>query len=203
MKKALYFSAFIVCTAGAEHFDEKSGDIIELSDSLREITGRVEELENSVTDMKNKISSLENSTAKAKEEPVSEKEIKAVVCKTPEEITALVVNMIDEGNTEKARGILLAFVKQNPKHIYCGRMLFYAGNCYFLEKDYENAAMEYMKGFKANPHGGKAAETLYKLALCFEKLQKKDNYKLTLERIRDDYPGEFAKKAAEKLKNIK
>jgi TolA-binding protein len=111
--------------------------------------------------------------------------------------------MIDEGATDKARNLLEAFIKRNPTGIYCGMMLFYIGNCYFLEKDYENAAVEYMKGFKTNPNGSRAAETLYKLALCFEKLHENANCKLTLERIRDDYPGEFAKKALQKLKNMK
>jgi TolA-binding protein len=82
-------------------------------------------------------------------------------------------------------------------------MLFYIGNTYFVEKDYKNAAIEYMKGFKANPNGSKSAETLYKLALCFKQLNQKDKCRSTLKKIVDDYPGSFAQKAASELKKIK
>jgi TolA-binding protein len=82
-------------------------------------------------------------------------------------------------------------------------MMFYIGNTYFVENDYKNAAIEYMRGFKAKPNGSKSAETLFKLAICFKQLNQTDKCKSTLQKIVGDYPGPFAIKATAELKKIK
>ncbi|MDR0632116.1 MAG: tetratricopeptide repeat protein [Holosporaceae bacterium] len=200
MKKKACLLLFAVIAGGIE---AKNNDFTELSDSLREVIGRVEELERTVAEMQKKISSFEDSANKNLQEAATQKDAEALARKTPEEILKTAIDMIEENNMEEARRILNLFVAKNPTSIYCGMMQFYVGNSYFLEKDYKNAAIEYMKGFKANPSGSKSAETLYKLALCFKQLNEKEKLKSTLEKIVDDYPGEFSKKASAELKKIR
>jgi TolA-binding protein len=200
MRKAIFGLALAASVAGAEG---KNNDLVELGDSLREMTGRVEELEKIVSELQKKISSCEEATDKKVKEAEAQKEAEAIASKTPEEILKTASDLIEENNAEDARKMLNAFIGKNPANVYCGMMLFYVGNTYFVEKDYKNAAIEYMKGFKANPSGSKSAETLYKLALCFKQLKEKDKYKSTLEKIVADYPGDFAKKASAELKKIK
>ncbi|MDR2157885.1 MAG: tetratricopeptide repeat protein [Holosporaceae bacterium] len=200
MKKIIYSLLFVVFVGEVVG---KNADFVELSDSMRELTGRIEELEKIVGEMQKKISSLNDFINKSANEAAIQKEMEAITGKTPEEIIKSALDLIEENSIEEARKILNAFVAKNPTNIYCGMMFFYIGNAYFVEKDYKNAAIEYMKGFKANPTGSKAAETLYKLAICFKQLNEKDKCKSTLNKIISDYSGEFVKKASAELKKIK
>jgi tol-pal system protein YbgF len=167
------------------------------------MTGRLEQLERTTAELQKKIVFLEESLGKNREEAIQQKEMDSIAQKTSEEILKNALDLIEENDLEGARRILAAFVKQKPTDIYCGQMMFYLGNTYFVEKDYKNAAIEYMKGFKTNPNGSKSAETLFKLAICFKQLNQMDKYKSTLQKIVSDYPGTFATKATAELKKIK
>lgn len=170
----------------------KDTSLEELSETVRELQGRVETLENDIKVLKE---------GKAQEENL-QKEADNIAGKTPEAVVKEVSDLIEQNEMEKARRIVQTFVDKNPTSIYCGMLLFYAGNSYFVEKDYQNAAMEYMKSFRANPKGSKSAETLFKLALCFRNLSQMEKCKSTLEKITKDYPGEFANKAKAELSKI-
>jgi TolA-binding protein len=197
MKKIICFLLFAVFVGET---DGKDSGVTELSDSLRDLTGKVEELEKEVVELKKKVVELEN---KSSHEETVQREMEKISHKTPEEILKAARDLIDENNGEEGRSMLNAFVAKNPTSVYCGMMLFYVGGSYFVEKDYKNAALAYMKGFKANPTGSKAAETLYKLALCFKQLGEEEKCISTLEKIVNDYPGDFAKKASAELKKRK
>jgi TolA-binding protein len=198
MKKTVAFLVLVTCAASG-----KNSDVAELSDSVRESVGRIEYLEKTVAELQKRVVFLEESLEKNQEKVIDQKDASVVENSTPEEILKNALDMIEENDAEGARNLLSAFVKRKPEDIYCGMMMFYIGNTYFIEKDYKNAAIEYMKGFKTNPKGSKSAETLYKLALCFKQLNQKDKYKSTLKKIIDDYPGPFAQKAAAELKKNK
>ncbi|MDR1983190.1 MAG: tetratricopeptide repeat protein [Holosporaceae bacterium] len=199
MKKVIYFLSFIVL---AVETSVGSDDFNELSDSVRENTGKIEELSKTIAELQKRISLLEDTLNKKNQEEANQKTVEIISQKTPEEILKISRDMIEENNMDDARKMLNAFITKNPTSIYCGMMLFYVGNSYFIEKDYKNAALEYMKGFKANSAGSKSAETLYKLALCFKQLQQMNKYESTLKKIVEDYPGEFAQKASAELKKI-
>ncbi|MDR0678380.1 MAG: tetratricopeptide repeat protein [Holosporaceae bacterium] len=200
MKKVVSFLSFIVFISGVNASDS---DFSELSESTRENTGKIEELSKTVAEMQKKISLLEEALIKKNQEESDQKTTEIISKKTPDEVVKMARDLIEENNMDEARKMLSAFVTKNPTNVYNGMMLFYMGNSYFVEKDYKNAALEYMKGFQANPSGSKSAETLYKLAICFKQLQQMDKYKSTLKKIIDDYPGEFAKKASAELKKTK
>ena len=178
----------------------KTDDVTELSDEIRGLTGRIEELEKIAADMKRKIEEQEN---KSNQQEKAQKKAEVISGKTPEEVIRMALDLMEENNMEEAREILYAFTTKNPTNMYYGMMLFYAGNSHFIEKDYKNAALAFMKGFKANSKGSKAAETLFKLALCFRQLGEEEKCKSTLKKIISDYPGEFARKASAELKKRK
>ena len=171
----------------------KDASLEELADTVRELQGRIETLENEIKELKNE---------KAQEES-AQKAADDVVGKSPEAVVKEVSDLIEQNEMEKARRIVHTFVEKNPTSIYCGMLLFFAGNSYFVEKDYQNAAMEYMKSFRANPKGSKSAEALFKLALCFRNLSQMEKCKSTLEKIIKDYPGDVANKAKTELNKIK
>jgi tol-pal system protein YbgF len=176
--------------------EAKDASINELSESVRTLTGKVEELTKNNDELQKRVSFLEDLINKKNEEEV-------LANKSPEEIIKSAKDMIKEKNMNGARQLLKAFISKNPKSIYCGMMLFYIGKSFFKENDYRNAALEYMKSYKTNPTGSKAAKALYKLAQCFKELSETVKCKSILEKIINDYPGRFAEKASKELKKLK
>ena len=83
-------------------------------------------------------------------------------------------------------------------------MHFYIGKSYFEEKDYQNAAKAYMESFEINPNGAKTPKALFKLSLCFFKLGKQDQRKITLEKLAVTFPKfRYGKKAIAELNELK
>ncbi|MDR2781514.1 MAG: tetratricopeptide repeat protein [Holosporaceae bacterium] len=197
MKKVIYS---LLLTIFISEIYGKDSDMEDLSDTVRNLTGKVEELEKTVQEQGKRLEELDE---KNKQREENQSEFGTIPDKSPEDVIKTACDLLDQNEIEKGRKMLDAFIAKNPTNIYCGMMLFYVGNSYFMEKDYKNAALAYMKGFKANPAGCKAAETLYKLAICFRRLGEKEKWKSTLEKIISDYPGEFARKASLELKKNK
>ncbi|MDR1375193.1 MAG: tetratricopeptide repeat protein [Holosporaceae bacterium] len=201
MKKIL--GVALVCALFARSAASDSS-VEELSESNRILTGRVEVLEKKIDEMEGKLSALENTQSQRDKEEVAAKAAADLVAKkSPEEVVKMSKKLIEEGNFSEARALLNAFISKKSGNIYCGMMMYYIGKSFFLEKDYENAALEYMRSYKTNPNGSKSAAALYKLALCFKRLNEMDKYKSTLKKIIDEYPGEFSKKASLELKTAK
>ncbi|MDR2766505.1 MAG: tetratricopeptide repeat protein [Holosporaceae bacterium] len=196
----LPMGCLVVCILAASEFlwarHEATRDVDDLAESVRLLTGKVEELER-------KVSLMEESQQKKTEEEAIRKETAVVDDKKPEEVIKMAKDLIDENRSAEARRMLEAFVAKNPKSLFRGMALFYVGKSYFLEKDYQNAAIKYMESFEANPKGSKTDKALYQLSLCFRYLSESSKRKAILEKIISDYPGRFAEKAAKDLKKLK
>ncbi len=83
-------------------------------------------------------------------------------------------------------------------------MHFYIGKSYFKEKNYREAAKAYMESFEINPNGAKTPKALFRLSLCFFKLGKQDQRKMTLEKLATTFPQfKHGKKAISLLRNQK
>ena len=172
-----------------------------LEDQIRILTGKSEELERRVAEMERELQSLRDMLKYKADEETEKKSSTLISGKTAEDVLKMARDIIDDGNTRAGRDILLAFVKNNPKNIYCGLMLFYVGESYFREKDYQNAVKEYKNGYTINPNGSKAAETLYKLAICFQKLAKAKEARKIIDKLCSDYPTSAVVPRAKKLRS--
>ncbi|MDR1551411.1 MAG: tetratricopeptide repeat protein [Holosporaceae bacterium] len=185
MKKFLLLSVLLVDCLFAEDRD--------VEEDLRELRGRIEKIEQTL--------SLQQSISEEKaKDATTSIDVGVIAGKTPEQIIEISLDRMWEGDFRGARQILQAYIVQNSGSLFMGMMLFGVGNTYAAEKDYQQAAVKYMEGFKKNPRGAKAAETLYRLAMCFNRLEQQDRYISTLKKIIQDYPGEWKVRANELLK---
>jgi tol-pal system protein YbgF len=183
----------------------------ELEETVRLLNGKIEELEQKIHEIEKKIAVLDKQSALFSEfiaQKLNDDREKILAeslgKKSPEEIIKTVENMIENKKFEDAIDLLNAFLKKNPKSIYCGIMLFYLGNSYADSENYKDAAMKYMESYKTNPKGRKACEALYNLAACFGKLNKKEQQKSTLEKLLRDYgANDWAAKAKKSLADLK
>ena len=80
-------------------------------------------------------------------------------------------------------------MKQYPDTEYSDNAQFWIGECYYFEKKYENAILEYEKVAKNYPDGDKVPYALLKQGIAFLNLGDKASAKLILQRVIKDYPN--------------
>jgi len=168
---------------------------------IRTHNGKIEELEHRVKIIEQNLGIYRSDSIVTKNHEQISAEIKE---KSPKDVLETAKNFLKHDRYAEARSILNAFIKNNPKNSYCGMMHFYVGKSYFEEKNYQNAATEYMKSFEASPMGEKTPKALYKLSLCFLKLGKESQRETTLKKLAATFPkSKYGRKATEQLKKLK
>jgi len=65
---------------------------------------------------------------------------------------------------------------------------FWIGECFYAEKNYEDAESAFLLYVHNYPSGGKACTALYKLGLCYEKLHKKNSQELVWKKLLETCP---------------
>ncbi len=97
--------------------------------------------------------------------------------------------LFKEAKYEKSREAFENFLKQYPNTEFSDNAQFWVGECYYFEKKYEKAIVEYEKVTKNFPEGNKVPYALLKQGLSFLKLGDKASGKLLLQQVTKDYPN--------------
>jgi tol-pal system protein YbgF len=199
------------------------GDLVTDSDRLKSdqlaASSRVEETQaeqkriaNRLQDLDKRMAVLEEKTGKASGAPTAAAPAaspaadpeKAAAWKSPEEMYEFAVGQVKGGNTKKGREILAAFVAQNPNHKLVPNALYWKGESYYAEKDYENAILAFQDVVDKYPAGDKAPDAVLKQGLSFLALKDQKNAKILLDLVVTKYPkssaAELAKKKLAELK---
>lgn len=104
----------------------------------------------------------------------------------------------------KARAGFQNFLKKYPNTEYSASAQFWIGECYYFEKKYEQAILEYEKVIKDYPKGSKVPSALLKQGFAFLNIGDKSSAKVLLAQVVKDYPATSqAKLAKAKLAQIK
>jgi len=108
------------------------------------------------------------------------------------------------GHYAKASEAFQDFLAAYPSGEYSDNAQFWIGECYFFEKKYEKAILEYEKVTKKFPSSNKVPYALLKQGLSFYNLRDKASAKLLLQQVIRDYPNtRQARIARSKLQEIK
>lgn len=108
------------------------------------------------------------------------------------------------GNYAKAREAFQGFLAAYPTGEYSDNAQFWIGECYFFEKKYEKAILEYEKVTKKFPSSNKVPYALLKQGISFHNLGDKASARLLLQQVIRDYPNTSqARIARSKLNAIK
>jgi tol-pal system protein YbgF len=97
--------------------------------------------------------------------------------------------LFKEAKYEKSREAFENFLKQYPDTEFSDNAQFWIGECYYFEKKYEKAIVEYEKVAKNFPEGNKVPYALLKQGLSFLKLGDKASAKLLLQQVTKDFPN--------------
>ena len=106
-----------------------------------------------------------------------------------ESLYAAAYELFREGKYEKSREAFESFLKQYPNTEFSDNAQFWIGECYYFEKKYEKAIIEYDKVVKNFPEGSKVPYALLKQGLSFLQLGDKASAKLLLQQVIKDYPN--------------
>lgn len=137
-------------------------------------------------------------------EPVSKNGVLEPVKTDKASLYAEAFALFKEGKYEKAREAFGSFLKQYPASEFSDNVQFWIGECYYFEKKYEKAIVEYDKVIKNFPGGNKTSYALLKQGLSFLKLGDKDSARLLLQQVTKDFPNTSqARIARGKLLEIK
>lgn len=199
-----------------------SADFTELRDQIQQLRGQVETLKKeTIRDSKKedeykekidnlllKISFIENFLEIGKKD--SNDIDNAALSKDPAAkqdkaaTYAAAYQTFKNGQYTKAREAFQSFLAAYPTGEYSDNAQFWIGECYFFEKKYEKAILEYEKVTKKFPSSNKVPYALLKQGISFQKLGDKVSAKLLLQQVIKDYPNTSqARIARSKLQEIK
>ncbi|XVN41603.1 MAG: tol-pal system protein YbgF [Rickettsia endosymbiont of Argas persicus] len=77
-----------------------------------------------------------------------------------------------DNKLDEAKNKFKNFIQKYPNSTLISNAYFWYGECFFKQKDYNTAAINYLKGYKESPKGAKSSDSLLKLALSLGELKK-------------------------------
>lgn len=168
--------------------------------ALKEIRGnadRMKEIEKRQAALEERIGKLAPPPA-ASPAPESPRE-----WKSPEEMYEVGVGQVKGGNPKGGREILSDFAVKYPGHKLIPNALYWKGEAFYAEKDYENAILAFQDVVDKYPGGEKAPDAMYKQGLSFLALKDSKNARILLDLVQKKYPkSKAAEMAKKKLKEI-
>lgn len=159
------------------------------SKAVASMEERLKRLEAAVEENKTKIAAI----AKALEPPPN-----------PEGAYKQALDTLKSGEIGKSRDMLVAFTEQFPGHKLLPNARYWIGETYYLEKNYEQAVLEFQRVIKEYPGKEKVSAAMLKQALSFRELGDTKSARFILKEIIEKYPHtEDAATAKEVLGKLK
>jgi tol-pal system protein YbgF len=109
---------------------------------------------------------------------------------------------LKDKNYEKAKVLFAEFIEVYPKSMMLDRALFWYAESYAGQKDFQNAALHYLKCYQKFPKGQKAQDSLLKLATSLGELKRKTEACKIIAKLDAEFPNRSAaaKKTSRDLK---
>jgi len=181
--------------------------------ALQEIRGnadRVKEIEKRLAALEERIGKLAAAPAAAPAPAVAPAPAAAPApespreWKSPEEMYEVAVGLVKGGDPKKGRETLSDFAAKYPDHKLIPNTLYWKGEAFYAEKDFENAILTFQDVVDRYPQGEKAPDAMYKQGLSFLSLKDTKNARILLDLVPKKYPkSKAAEMAKKKLKEIR
>ena len=108
--------------------------------------------------------------------------------KNPSEIYKYAYDMLVRENYTEAESSFKAFIGEHPDDPLASNAYYWLGETYYVQKNYQLAAVSFAKGFQRFPRGNKALDQLFKLALTFLSLGKNEDACATFSKLEAEFP---------------
>ena len=168
--------------------------------ALQEIRGNADRMK----EIDKRVAALEERTGKVAPVPVAAPGSESPrEWRSPEEMYEFAVGQVKGGNPKRGRETLSDFATKYPNHKLIPNALYWKGEAFYAEKDYENAILTFQDVVDKYPRGEKAPDAMYKQGLSFLALNDKKNARILLDLVQKKYPkSKAAEMAKKKLKEI-
>lgn len=122
---------------------------------------------------------------------------------SPQEAYQKAYDLFAKGDIAGAKRDFKRFLEVYPKSKYAENSYYWLGECYFAEKRYEEAILEFDEVIKKFPKGSKVPDALYRQGIAFLEMNDKTNAKLILKEVVRRFPkSDQANRAQKKLKEL-
>lgn len=179
------------------------------SEQIKNLTIRLETLENTVFDLKNQLqvqgqqvsSGAPLNLAATKDSRLigsgpslnkeeSEEMIASVRSSGRQEKKDydIALATLKEGKLEEAERLFYKFIEDYPGSSLQSNAAFWYSETFYRRGIFNQAAVNYLKGYKANPKGVKAADSLLKLAYALAALNKHQEACSMLDKLNKEFP---------------
>jgi tol-pal system protein YbgF len=168
-------------------------------DQLKLMRGEIENLQHEVSQLKEQMGKLSNDTnlrlkdinkSPSKNDSINtEQEIKFEQSKDDaDELYQKSYGLLKEKKYGLAAKQFNLFLKQHPNHQHAASAHYWIAEIKMMDKQYDQAAVEYMRGYKINPKGNRAQDNLLKLAGALGKINKRREACLALSKLKKEFP---------------
>tara|TARA_Y100001968_G_scaffold318542_1_gene348894 strand:- start:208 stop:1170 length:963 start_codon:yes stop_codon:yes gene_type:complete len=130
-----------------------------------------------------------------KESSISESQLEEL-SKNPSDIYKLAYNMLIQENFSEAEKYFNIFLGENPDDPLASNAYYWLGETFYVQKQFQKAAISFAKGYKKFPKGNKAIDQVFKLALTFVNLGKNEDACAAFSKLELEFPN-----ASKRIKN--
>ncbi len=96
--------------------------------------------------------------------------------------------LLRQANYDKAELALQEFVRLHPKEALASNARYWLGETYYVRSAFVQAADVFLEGYKTDPKGPKASDSLLKLGMSLGGLDKKREACATFDKLIKDFP---------------
>jgi tol-pal system protein YbgF len=97
--------------------------------------------------------------------------------------------LLKQSKIDSAQKAFKIFVEQNKDSAYTGQAYYWLGETYYVKKEYEQAALNFLHSYKKFPKSSKAPDSLLKLSLALNKSGRTKQACTMLKKLSAEYPG--------------
>lgn len=108
--------------------------------------------------------------------------------KTPQEKYDYAFSLLRNSDYDGANNAFQLFIQQHPQDPLAGNAVYWLGQIPFSQGDYEKAAPLFLDAYRKYPKSAKAGESLLKVGLSFDNLNKKKEACVAILRFISEFP---------------
>ena len=165
-------------TAQMEELTFKVNQLSEKLNALsKDVDVRFEELEKKMQDIQKPLPT-----------PEPKKTEDITPTKTAKEAYQEAYQLLKKGNYQEAEVALKAFLEKYPEDTLAGNAQYWLGETDYVQGSYDQAAVCFAEGFKKYKDGAKGPDTLLKLGLSLEKMDKKQEACTAFRNVEKTFP---------------
>lgn len=97
-------------------------------------------------------------------------------------------SLLRQANYPGAESNFQKFIDTYQEHTLASNAYYWLGETYFVQKNYEQAAVQFLRGYKKFPQGTKAPDSLLKLAVSLASLGKEKEACTSLNKLFKEFP---------------